>query len=214
MSGLSNWLSRRTHDEVPADRPPREANVTYVDDLLAAEIASANTRKESQEATARWIIVTVGLVITLLLGLANNNSVLSEDSSGIPRAVFVATLVLAAGAAGCSMGTLWPRGYERIGTETLDAMNNDTFLDAPTHYVVGTLMSTRTNVLKTANAWHEKKAWWLKWALRLLVIAFGLLIAQGVVLAVDPANDDAAGHALRLAVPPSLDPEAGSDGTP
>jgi hypothetical protein len=163
----------------------REENAIAANALLEAELAHRNGRKDAQENTARGVIVTAGLVLTLLLGLANDAGLFSKTSI-VARIALVVTVTFGAGAAGCSMAVLWPRKYERMGKKALDEVNTDAYLDQPRHKFEGKLMSTRIGIAKTMDDRHEEKACWLKWAFRLLAVAFAALLVQAVVLAIDP----------------------------
>jgi len=72
--------------------PQREANVAYASALMDTEIGQRNARKDSQEVTARWIVASTGIVMTLLLGLAKDEGVFSSSASGIARGALVATV--------------------------------------------------------------------------------------------------------------------------
>jgi hypothetical protein len=74
--------------------PQREANVAYANALMDTESGQRNTRKDSQEATARWIVASTGIVMTLLLGLAKDEGVFSSSASGVARVALVATVAL------------------------------------------------------------------------------------------------------------------------
>jgi hypothetical protein len=181
------WFARQRARRAgeTADRT-REANVAFAGSLLETEIAQRNARKDAQENTGRGVIVTAGLVLTLLLGLANDAGVFSRGTSVVARAALVATMLLGAGAAACAIGALWPRKYDRLGREGLDQFNDSDFLDQPSHQVTGVVVATRIGIAKTMDAQHENKARWLKWSFVLLALAFVGLLAQGVVLALDP----------------------------
>ena len=58
-------------------------NVAFANDLLETEIAQRNSRKDAQENTARGVILSSGLVLTLLLGLAKDAGLFSPGTSGI-----------------------------------------------------------------------------------------------------------------------------------
>jgi hypothetical protein len=164
----------------------RETNVAFANALIETEIAQRNARKDAQENTARGVIVTAGLVLTLLLGLANDAGVFSSKASIVARIALVATVLLGAGSAACAIGTLWPRKYDRLGKEGLDAFNQNEFLDQPSHRVTGMVVATRIGIAKTMDQLHEGKAKWLKWSFALLALAFMGLIVQGAALALDP----------------------------
>jgi hypothetical protein len=170
----------------PADEARRAENVATANALLETELAHRNGRKDNQENTARGLIVTAGLVLTLLLGLANDAGLFSSRTSIVARVALVVTVVLGAAAAGCSMAVLWPRKYDRLGKAGLDQINTDEFLDQPTHQLQGSLVATRIAIAKTMDVQHERKARWLKWAFRLLAGAFVGLLVQAVVLTTDP----------------------------
>ena len=165
----------------------RARNVAFANSLLETEISQRNARKDAQENTARGLIVTAGVVLTLLLGLANNAGLFSSKTSIVAKVTLVVTVVLGASVAAAAMAVLWPRQYERIGEKALDRFNQDEFLDQQTHHVTGAVVATRISIAKKMDKRHEEKARWLKWAFRLLAGAFIALIVQAVVLVVDPA---------------------------
>lgn len=177
---------RRQHPSQDDGVQTREANVAFANALIETEIAQRNARKDAQENAARGVIVTSGLVLTLLLGLANDAGLFSSKASIIARIALIATVLLGAGAAASAIGTLWPRRYERLGKEALNTFNQDDFLDQPTHRVTGTVVATRIGIAKTMDQLHEAKAKWLKWSFTLLALAFVGLIVQGAALAIDP----------------------------
>jgi heme A synthase len=170
----------------PAQKPNRKANVAFANSLLEAELASRSTRKDNQENTARGLVVTAGLVLTLLLGLAKGAGLFSSDTSVVARIALIITVLLSASTAACAMGVLWPRTYERLGRDALNALNNTDFLDRPAHEVAGSVAATRISIAKTMDRHHERKAKWLKWAFRLLAGALAALVVQVVVLVIDP----------------------------
>lgn len=176
----------RLRPAAPEVSSSRFENVSFANALLETEIAQRNARKDAQENTARGVIVTAGLVLTLLLGLANDAGLFSSRTSLVARIALVATVVLGGSSAACAIGALWPRLYDRIGEEGLVSFNDAAFLDRPTHEVTGTVVASRIAIATTMDTQHEKKARWLKWSFRLLIGAFVGLIIQGTVLALDP----------------------------
>src|SRR6185312_5808888 len=76
---------RESRPADPSVSPQREANVVYANALMDTEIGQRNARKDSQEATARWIVASTGIVMTLLLGLAKDEGVFSSSASGLAR---------------------------------------------------------------------------------------------------------------------------------
>lgn len=166
----------------------REANVGFANDLLDAEIGQRNARKDAQESTARWIVLTVVALMTLLLTLAARAGILTSATSAAVRALFVATLAAAAITAACAGGTLWPRRYERLGGSGLDQLNQSDFLDRPTHEVRGRVVATQIGIAKRMDVLHEAKANWLKAAFIALGITLLLVIAQGVALGISPTK--------------------------
>lgn len=166
--------------------------------ILEFEVSQRNGRKDAQENTARGLIVTAGLVLTLLVGLANDSGLFSAKTSIVAKIALAATVILGLGAAGTSMAVLWPRGYDRLGAKAMDALNQDEFLDRPTHEVVGSIVASRIAIAKKMDARHEEKAQWLKWSFRLLASAFVALALQAAVLLVDPppAKPTATGRML------------------
>lgn len=107
----------------------REANVGFANDLLDAEIAQRNARKDAQENTARGVILSAGLVLTLLLGLAKDAGLFAPATSVVAQVALGATMVAGGAAAACAVGTLWPRAYDRLGTTGLVRFNDSAFLD-------------------------------------------------------------------------------------
>ena len=102
----------------------RETNVAFANALIETEIAQRNARKGTRRNTARGVIVTAGLVLTLLLGLANDAGVFSSKASIVARIALVATVLLGAGSAACAIGTLgavsttvWQGGARRLQPE-------------------------------------------------------------------------------------------------
>jgi hypothetical protein len=166
--------------------PQREANVAYANALMDTEIGQRNARKDSQEATARWIVASTGIVMTLLLGLAKNEGVFSSSASGVARAALVATVALGSLTAVCAIGCLWPRQYDRLGAKGLVNLNDTAFLDKPEHEVMGQVVATRIAIATKMDELHEDKATWLKWSFRFLACAFAGLVLQGAVLAISP----------------------------
>jgi hypothetical protein len=166
----------------------REANVAFANDLLDTEIAQRNARKDAQENTARGLIVSSGLVLTLLLGLGKDAGLFSSGTSVVARVALAATMIAGGGAAACAIGTLWPRQYDRLGSMGLGRFNDPAFLDQAEHEVTGAVVATRIGIARKMDELHEDKARWLKWAFRLILVAFVGLIVQGGVLALDPPN--------------------------
>jgi hypothetical protein len=166
--------------------PQREANVAYANALMDTEIGQRNARKDSQEGTARWIVASTGIVMTLLLGLAKDEGVFSSSASVLARVALVATVALGSLAAGCAIGCLWPRKYDRLGAKGLVSLNDTAFLDKPEHEVMGQVVATRIAIATKMDDLHEDKATWLKWSFRFLVLAFVGLVFQGAVLAINP----------------------------
>ncbi len=177
------------HERSPTDLavgPQREANVAYANALMDTEIGQRNARKDSQEATARWIVASTGIVMTLLLGLAKDEGVFSSSASVLARVALVATVALGSLAAGCAIGCLWPRPYDRLGAKGLVNLNDTAFLDKPEHEVMGQVVATRIAIATKMDELHEDKASWLKWSFRFLACAFAGLVLQGAVLAISP----------------------------
>jgi hypothetical protein len=168
----------------------REANVGFANELLSTEINQRNARKDAQESTARWIVLTIVSLMTLLLTLSGQAGILSDDASAVLRACFVGTLIAAAVTGGCAGLVLWPRRYERLGAGGFDQLNKTSFLDQPTHAVMGQVVATQIEIAKTMDQLHEIKAGWLKWAFRALGVTLVLVVAQGVLLGVDPPVAD------------------------
>src|SRR4051794_21943013 len=183
--GLRDLLARRNGTS-RAEDSERKANVTFANDLLDTEIAQRNSRQDAQENAARGLIVSSGLVLTLLLGLAKDAGLFAPDTSVVARIALAGTLLAGGGTAACAIGTLWPRPYDRLGAKGLGRFNDPAFLDQPAHEVTGAVVATRIGIARKMDELHEAKARWLKWAFRLLLVAFVGLIVQGVVLAVDP----------------------------
>jgi hypothetical protein len=166
--------------------PQREANVAYANALMDTEIGQRNARKDSQEATARWIVASTGIVLTLLLGLAKDEGVFSSSASVLARVALVATVALGTLTAFCAIGCLWPRKYDRLGAKGLINLNDTAFLDKPEHEVMGQVVATRIGIATKMDDRHEEKATWLKWSFRFLALAFAGLVLQGAVLAINP----------------------------
>src|SRR3954454_22931543 len=103
----------------------RQTNVEFANGLLDTEIAQRNARKDAQENTARGVIVAAGLVLTLLLGLAQDAGLFAPDTSVVARIALAATVVLGALAAACAIATLWPRKYDRLGAKGLSQFNKN-----------------------------------------------------------------------------------------
>lgn len=171
--------------------PQREANVAYANSLMETEIAQRNARKDSQEGTARWIVASTGLLVTLLLGLAKDEGVFSSSAPVVGRIALVATVLLGGLAVFCAIGCLWPRKYERLG-KALAKFNDTEFLDKPEHEVMGQVVASRIAIATKMDALHEAKAKWLKMSFRFLVAAFVGLVVQGAVLAIDPPKNPSA----------------------
>jgi hypothetical protein len=70
----------------------REKNVGFANSLLETEIAQRNARKDAQENTARWIVLTIVGLMTLLLTPSGEGDVLNDQASWLSHALFVATL--------------------------------------------------------------------------------------------------------------------------
>ncbi len=172
--------------------PQREANVAYANALMDTEIGQRNARKDSQEATARWIVASTGIVMTLLLGLAKGEGVFSSSASGLARGALVATIALGTLTAVCAIGCLWPRQYDRLGAKGLVNLNDTAFLDKPEHEVMGQVVATRIAIATKMDDLHEAKATWLKWSFRFLALAFVGLVVQGAVLAINPPKSPSA----------------------
>lgn len=178
----------------------RQTNVEFANDLLDTEIAQRNARKDAQENTARGVIISSGLLLTLLLGLAKDAGLFSPDTSVVARIALAATVVLGAGAATCAIGALWPRPYDRLGSAGLGRFNQTEFLDQPSHEVTGAVVATRIGIAQTMDTQHERKARWLKWSFRLLLGAFAGLIVQGAVLAIDPPGPSNPAAPIRILI--------------
>ncbi len=176
---------RRQRAKGQAVSPQREANVEYANSLMETEIGQRNARKDSQEGTARWLVASTGVVMTLLLGLAKDEGVFSPSAPVAGRGALVATVALGGLAAICAIGCLWPRKYERLG-KALVKLNDTAFLDKPEHEVMGQVVASRIAIATKMDTLHEAKAKWLKWSFRFLVCAFVGLVVQGAVLATDP----------------------------
>ena len=159
---------------------------------MDTEIGQRNTRKDSQEATARWIVASTGIVMTLLLGLAKDEGVFSSSASVLARAALVATVALGGLTAGCAIGCLWPRKYDRLGAKGLVTLNDTAFLDKPEHEVMGQVVATRIAIATKMDDLHEAKATWLKWSFRFLARAFAGLVLPGAVLAISPPKSRSA----------------------
>lgn len=164
----------------------REANVGFAHELLSTEIDQRNARKDAQESTGRWIVLTTVALMTLLLTLSGQAGILSSGASNALRLFFIATLVSAAATAGCAGATLWPRKYERLGGQGLDRLKEGQFLDQAGHAVRGQVVATQVEIAKKMDELHEIKAGWLKKAFLALGLTLVLVIAQGVALGVDP----------------------------
>jgi hypothetical protein len=160
----------------------REANVGFVSSLLETEIAQRNERKEAQETTARWIVASAGLFLTLLVGLAKDAGIFGAKTTTLAEASFIAAIALGALSAGAAIGVIWPRDYERLGAAGLDKLNDSAFLDSPQHEVTGAAVATRVAVAKRMDELHRPQANWLQLSLALLVGAFLALIVLGAGL--------------------------------
>lgn len=160
----------------------REANVGFVSSLLETEIAQRNERKEAQETTARWIVASAGLFLTLLVGLAKDAGIFGARTTTLAEASFIAAIALGALAAGAAIGVIWPRDYERLGGLGLDKLNDGAFLDSAQHEVTGAVVATRVDIAKRMDELHKPKANWLQLSLALLVAAFLALIVLGAGL--------------------------------
>jgi hypothetical protein len=183
-SGPPPRLASMSVDSSP--QSPRAENVAAASALLETEIAQRNSRKDAQENTARGLIVTAGLVLTLLLGLANGSGVFSSMTSIVARVALLATVVLGAASALCAMGAIWPRKYDRLGEKALNEINTTEYLDQPTHQLFGRVIASRVAIAKKMDEQHERKARWVKRAFPLLAGAFVALLVQAVVLVADP----------------------------
>ena len=179
-------------------RGEREANVGFANDLLDAEIRQRNARKDAQENTARGVILSAGLVLTLLLGLANDAGLFTPTTSVIARIALAATVIAGGAAAACAVGTLWPRPYDRLGSTGLSRFNDAKFLDQPSHTVTGAVVATRIGIAQKMDELHDQKARWLKWSFRLLLVAFLGLMIQGGVLAADPPSPPGSAAPARI----------------
>jgi hypothetical protein len=167
----------------------REKNVDFANSLLETEIAQRNARKDAQENTARWIVLTIVGLMTLLLTLSGEGDVLNDEASWLSHALFVATLAAGGVTVGCAGGTLWPRKYERLGEGGLDQFNKAEFLNQEPHAVMGRVVATRIQIAKKMDELHEQKAKWLKRAFAALAATLVLAVAQGVVLGFEPSTD-------------------------
>jgi hypothetical protein len=167
-------------------QPDREANVGFASELLATEISQRNAQKAAQESTGRWIVLTVVALMTLLLTLSKEAGILNAGTSWPLRVAFIATLVAAGATVACAGGVLWPRVYERLGGDGLDRFNKSDFLDLPTHEVTGQVVATQIGIVKTMDKLHEQKAKWLKRSFAGLAATLIFVVAQGVILGVDP----------------------------
>jgi hypothetical protein len=166
----------------------REKNVGFANGLLETEIAQRNARKDAQENTARWIVLTIVGLMTLLLTLSGEANILNDEATWLSRVLFVATLAAGGLTVGCAGGTLWPRKYERLGEGGLDRFNKAEFLDQEPHAVMGRVVATRIQIAKRMDELHELKAKWLKRAFAALAATLAFVVAQGVVLGVDSSN--------------------------
>lgn len=121
------------NSELPQSK--RDANVGFVNELMATEIQQRNARKEAQESTGRWIILTVVALMTLLLTLAKEAGILSTDAGWALRLCFIATLSASGVTVACAGGALWPRVYEKLGGSGLDRLNKSDFGEVVTRFV-------------------------------------------------------------------------------
>jgi len=62
------------------------------------------------------------------------------------------------------------------------------------------VVATRIGIAQTMDNLHERKACWLKWSFRLLLMAFVGLIVQGGVLAIDPPSSPMAAAPVRILI--------------
>jgi len=178
---------RRTKALEKADaRSVRGENVAFVNAQLATEISQRNARKDAQENTARGLIATAGVLLTLLIGLANDAGVFRHGTSVIAKGSMIATVVLGALAAGCAMYAIWPRQYDRLGQEALAKFNQAEFLDQAPDRVAGTVVASQISIATTMDRRHGEKGRWVKLSLGLLGAAFVTLVLLAVVLVVDP----------------------------
>lgn len=166
--------------------PQRGANVAYANSLMDTEISQRNARKDSQENTARWIVASTLVVMTLLLGLAKDEGVFSSSSPELARIALVATVVFGIATTTCALGCLWPRKYDRLGVKGLVNFNDKDFLDKAEHEVMGQVVASRIGIVRKMDEIHENKAKWLKWSFGFLVGVFVGLLLQGASLAIDP----------------------------
>lgn len=166
----------------------RETNVGFANSLLETEIAQRNARKDAQENTARWIVLTIVGLMTLLLAFSGEADILNDRATWLSRVLFVATLAAGGVTVGCAGGTLWPRKYERLGEEGLDQFNKAEFLDQEPHAVMGRVVATRIRIAKKMDELHEQKAKWLKRAFAALAATLTFVVAQGVVLGIESLN--------------------------
>jgi hypothetical protein len=170
----------------PSDPLRREKNVGFAEDLLRTEIDQRNARKEGQESSARWIVLTVVALMTLLLTLSKEAGILNNASSWALRGSFIATLLAAIGTVFCAGGVLVPRTYERLGGDGLGAFNKAEFLDRPSHEVKGRVVASFIEIATKMDELHEAKARWLRRSLIMLGISLVFIVAQGIALGVDP----------------------------
>jgi hypothetical protein len=168
----------------------RDANVGFANELLSTEVVQRNARKEAQESTARWIILTIVALMTLLLTLSGQAGILNDGASWLLRGSFVGTLVAAAASGAFAGLVLWPRRYERLGAGGYDQLNREVFLDQPRHAVMGAVLATQIEIAKKMDQLHEVKARWLKWAFRALGLTLAFVVVQGILLGVDPPRSE------------------------
>lgn len=164
----------------------RETNVGFAESFLGKQIDQRNRRKEAQESSARWIVLTIVALMTLLLTLSKEAGILTPDTPCLLRVFFVMTLLAATATVGCAGGVLWPRKYEHLGEGGLDPFNKTDFLDQEPHTVKGRVVASYIAITKKMDELHEKKAEWLKAAFLALGITLLFVVAQGFALGIDP----------------------------
>jgi hypothetical protein len=136
----------------------RKANVGFVSSLLETEIAQRSARKEAQETTARWIVASSGLFLTLLVGLAKDAGIFGPGTTVLAEVSFIAAITLGALAAAAAIGVVRPRDYDRLGGAGLDKLNDSAFLDSPQHEVTGAVVATRVDIAKKMDELHANRA--------------------------------------------------------
>lgn len=166
----------------------REANLRFAESLLEREIDQRNTRKDAQESAARWVVVTAGAIMAILVSLAKEAGILVEGASETQRVVFVITLVFGIFAAVGAIGALWPRKYDRLGKSGLKNFRNREFLSRPEDEVMGQTVSARIDIATTMDEKHEEKMNWLRGGLAALAAMLTCLIVEGALLAADPPS--------------------------